>query len=204
MTLETNSENTEEILEMQQSLRTHILNSITNQEKMSELLTNSSLTITSLTGNITSSLTQIHQDIDTHYAIVSRVLAALDKVLGNIAFLESYLIASTHSVQGVVFFLGLLISIFASCMFSVRARIRAKENLLFVTLNFFFEYFLGEPIGCLIGIQKIRMVVLCILTLRTFLTQEDKDPNEKLQQALNSERMSRLMEKAVRRQIEEL
>ena len=47
--LDLNSRNTNEILVMQQTLRSQILSSLANQQQMSEMLNASSMTIASLT-----------------------------------------------------------------------------------------------------------------------------------------------------------
>ena len=89
------------------------------------------------------------------------------------------MIASANSVQGVVFFIGLTIGMFVLCLFSHRARLRLKENLGIITLNFFLEYFLADYIQFFIEIQKIRFMVICILgvlihTAKDVYTRDDR------------------------------
>lgn len=122
--LEKNNENTNQILELQANLRLQMLSSIATQEQMGQIINNSSTSINALTSHITSSLQQIHRDIDEHYAIVAKILSAVNQVLGHLESLHSYLVAEVRSLQGVLFFSTLLLAVFIGCFFSRRVRLR--------------------------------------------------------------------------------
>lgn len=135
-TLSKNNENTAQILELQTSLKLQILNSIATQEQMSQIISNSSVTITSLTKDISQSLNKIHKDIDQNYAVVTRILSALDGVIRHVDFVREYLVAEVRSVQGILFFVGMAISVLIACILSHKARLRRNECFTILFIHF--------------------------------------------------------------------
>lgn len=91
---------------------------------MSQIISNSSFTINSLTSEISSSLNKIHADIDQNYAVVSRILSAVNQVLRHLDSLQLFLVAEVRSIQGVLFFVSLTIITLIGCLVSYRVRLR--------------------------------------------------------------------------------
>jgi septation ring formation regulator EzrA len=60
---------------------------------MAQIITNSSIAINSLTSDISASLNKIHEDIDQNYAVVSRILSAVNQVLKHLDALQLFLVA---------------------------------------------------------------------------------------------------------------
>lgn len=203
--LEKNNENTNQILELQNHLRLQILNSMATQEQMSQIINNSSLTITSLTSQISSSLSKIHQDIDQHYAIVTRILSAVNQVLGHLDSLQLYLVAEVRSLQGVLFFVALMIGVLVGCVVSERVRLRKNQCFILISTHFLLEFFFASYINSTVGVQPMRCVSIILLVILVASARSAKNQVEQaLSTHLSSERMRRIMEKAVRKQILEL
>ena len=60
---------------------------------MSQIITNSSLALSNLASHLSASLNKIHEDIDQHYAIITRILSAVNQVLSNLDSLQMFLVA---------------------------------------------------------------------------------------------------------------
>ena len=60
---------------------------------MAQIIANSSIAINSLTSDIASSLNKINEDIDQNYAVVSRILSAVNQVLRSLDSLQLFLAA---------------------------------------------------------------------------------------------------------------
>lgn len=164
---------------------------------MSQLLNSSSSTITSLTANLSDSLTKIHSDIDSHYAVVSRILATLDHVLNSLQSMQGYLMASASSMEGVTFFFIQLAMIVLGCLVSERVKLRLKESLIVATGSFLLEYLGSEWLSFILDVQKLRMGVLLVF-LFLFLTAQPMT-KDKISPALSSARIERLIQQAMRR-----
>lgn len=54
--------------------------------------------------------------------MVSRILSALDQLLANLEFLQSYMIASASSLEGMVFFITLVVVLTVGCLLSENIR----------------------------------------------------------------------------------
>lgn len=122
--LQKNQENTNQILELQTNLRLQILTSMATQEQMNQIISNSSITINKLTSQISVSLNQIHADIHQNYAVVTRILSAVNQVLKHLDSLHEYLVAEVNSLQGVLFFLSLMFAVIVGCFVSEKVRLR--------------------------------------------------------------------------------
>jgi hypothetical protein len=69
-------------------------------------------------------LSRIHADIDEHYAVITRILSAVNQILKHLDSLQLYLIAEVRSVQGMLFFIVLVLLILIGCVISEKVRLR--------------------------------------------------------------------------------
>ncbi len=142
---------------------------------MSQIISNSSVTINGLTSSISSSLNKIHADIDEHYAVVTRILSAVNQVLRHLDSLHLYLVAEVRSVQGVLFFVTLTIMTFIGCLVSSKVRIRKNECLILISVHFLMEFFFSTTIHSVIGIQPMRCISILILLLLVLSAKSPKN-----------------------------
>jgi hypothetical protein len=151
---------------------------------MSEIISNSSLTISSITSEILASLTRIHADIDQHYTIISRISSAV-----------------TH-VQGVLFFVALTLFTLLGCAVSERVRLRKNECLILISIHFLLEFFLSASIQTTIGVHWMRCMSILWLLLLVGTAKAPTSAFELiLHKQLNSERLNRILERALKKEI---
>lgn len=145
------------------------------QEQMADLLANSSHILNSLTSELSSSLNRIHEDIEHHYAVINRILSAVNQVLKNLDIIYGFLMAEASSLQGVLYFVSLVLFIFIGCLLSYKVRTRRNELLIITSFHFLVEYFLGWLINAVVGIQSMRCASVLVMLLLIIITKSSEN-----------------------------